>query len=121
MRFYRRSLMLFICSQFIGNRRLITRIQQQQAHNEVLHPVNLAHLRPVFLEVTVGILKDDPKLRKVYMSYHNDGVLDVFIGWCIFLAGLMLFTEMVWMVGVYAAIMAPMRKEALIRAPVLCV
>jgi hypothetical protein len=56
----------------------------------------------------MGILKNDPKLRKVYMSYHNDGVLDLFIGWCIFLAGLMLFTEMVWMVGVYAAIMAPM-------------
>jgi hypothetical protein len=42
------------------------------------------------------------------MSYQNDGVLEVFIGWCIFLAGLMLFTEMVWMVGVYAALFAPM-------------
>ena len=56
----------------------------------------------------MGVLKNDQKLRKVYMSYHDDGILDVFIGWCIFLAGLMLFTELFWMVGVYAALMAPM-------------
>ncbi|HSG17817.1 MAG TPA: hypothetical protein VLE70_16045 [Anaerolineae bacterium] len=56
----------------------------------------------------MGRLQTDTKLRQLYMSYQNDGVLEVFIGWCIFLAGLMLFTEMVWMVGVYAALFAPM-------------
>ena len=85
-----------------------TRIQREQAHTGVPYPVSLVDLRPLFLEVTVGILKSDAKLRKVYMSYHNDGVLDVFIGWCVFLAGLMLFAELLWMVVVYVAIMAPM-------------
>ena len=52
-------------------------------------------------------LQNSQKLRTLYMTYQNDGVLDVFIGWCIFLAGLMLFTEMFWMAGVYVAIFAP--------------
>ncbi|HSH14181.1 MAG TPA: hypothetical protein VLA15_10540, partial [Desulfurivibrionaceae bacterium] len=56
----------------------------------------------------MGRLQTDTKLRQLYMSYQNDGVLEGFIGWCIFLAGRMLFTEMVWMVGVYAALFAPM-------------
>lgn len=56
----------------------------------------------------MGILRNDARLRKAYMSYQNDGVLDVFIGWCIFLAGLLMFTEIFWMAGAYVALIAPM-------------
>ncbi|UCG25373.1 MAG: hypothetical protein JSW55_05075 [Chloroflexota bacterium] len=56
----------------------------------------------------MGRLQNNQNLRTLYMSYQHDGVLELFIGWCVFLAGLMLFTEMFWMVGVYAAIFAPM-------------
>ena len=41
------------------------------------------------------------------MAYVDDGILDIFVGWIIFFAGLMLFTEMVWMAGVYVAIFIP--------------
>lgn len=56
----------------------------------------------------MGILRNDPKLRKAYMAYQNDGVLDVFLGWCVFLAGLMMFTEIFWMAGAYVAIITPL-------------
>jgi hypothetical protein len=56
----------------------------------------------------MSILRNDPKLRKAYMAYHNDGVLDVFLGWCVFLAGLLMFTKIFWMAGVYVAIVTPL-------------
>jgi len=56
----------------------------------------------------MSILRNDPKLRKAYMAYQNDGVLDVFIGWCVFLAGLLMFTEIFWLAGAYVAIVTPL-------------
>ena len=56
----------------------------------------------------MGILRNDPKLRKAYMAYQNDGVLDVFVGWCVFLAGLLMFTEIFWMAGAYVALVTPL-------------
>jgi hypothetical protein len=56
----------------------------------------------------MSILRNDPKLRKAYMAYQNDGVLDVFIGWCVFLAGLLMFTEIFWLAGAYVALVAPL-------------
>lgn len=56
----------------------------------------------------MGVLRNDPKLRKAYMAYQNDGVLDVFVGWCVFLAGLLMFTEIFWMAGVYVALITPL-------------
>ncbi len=56
----------------------------------------------------MSILRNDPKLRQAYMAYQDDGVLDVFVGWCVFLAGLLMFTEIFWMAGVYVAIVTPL-------------
>jgi hypothetical protein len=56
----------------------------------------------------MSILRNDPKLRKAYMAYQDDGVLDVFIGWCIFLAGLLMFTKIFWMAGAYVVLVTPM-------------
>jgi hypothetical protein len=56
----------------------------------------------------MSILRNDPKLRKAYMAYQDDGVLDVFIGWCVFLAGLLMFTKLFWMAGAYVVLVTPM-------------
>jgi hypothetical protein len=56
----------------------------------------------------MSLLRNDPKLRKAYMAYQDDGVLDVFIGWCLFLAGLLMFTKIFWMAGAYVALVTPL-------------
>lgn len=56
----------------------------------------------------MSILRNDPKLRRAYMAYQDDGVLDVFIGWCVFLAGLLMFTKIFWMAGAYVAMVTPL-------------
>jgi hypothetical protein len=56
----------------------------------------------------MSILRNDPKLRKAYMAYQDDGVLDVFIGWCVFLAGLLMFTKIFWMAGAYVVLVTPL-------------
>ena len=57
-------------------------------------------------------LQNNKRLRSLYMAYVDDGILDIFVGWIIFFAGLMLFTEMVWMAGVYVAIFIPVLWSA---------
>jgi hypothetical protein len=57
-------------------------------------------------------LQGNERLRGLYMAYVDDGILDIFVGWIIFLAGLMLFTEMFWMAGVYVAIFIPVLWSA---------
>jgi heme/copper-type cytochrome/quinol oxidase subunit 4 len=41
------------------------------------------------------------------MSYINDGILDLFVGFIALLAGFMFFSDMFWMAGVYVAIFLP--------------
>lgn len=65
-----------------------------------------------YLEEKVTQLKDNERLRRLYLAYVDDGILDIFVGWIIFLAGLMLFTEMFWMAGVYVAIFIPVLWSA---------
>lgn len=55
----------------------------------------------------MGKLLSDDRLRRLYMNYLNDGIADIFAGWIIFFAGLMLFTELFWMAGVYVAVFLP--------------
>ena len=57
-------------------------------------------------------LQKNEKLRSIYMAYVDDGILDIFVGWIIFFAGLMLFTELFWMAGVYVAIFIPVLWSA---------
>ena len=57
-------------------------------------------------------LQGNERLRGHYMAYVDDGILDIFVGWIIFLAGLMLFTEMFWMAAVYVAIFIPVLWSA---------
>ncbi len=57
-------------------------------------------------------LQTDERLRRLYMAYANDGLLDLFAGWIIFLAGLMLFTELFWMAGIYVAAFLPLAWTA---------
>ena len=64
------------------------------------------------MEDTVTRLQNNERLRSLYMAYVDDGILDIIVGWIIFLAGLMLFTEMVWMAGVYVAIFIPVLWSA---------
>lgn len=52
-------------------------------------------------------LRSDESARRLYMSYIDDGVIDMFAGWTIFFAGLMMFTDMVWMAGASVAIFLP--------------
>jgi hypothetical protein len=44
--------------------------------------------------------------------YHKDGLLDIFIGLGIFFAGLFLWTEMVWMVGIFVPVFLPSFQSA---------
>ncbi len=55
----------------------------------------------------MGKLQQDERLRRLYMSYINDGILDLFVGFIALLAGLMFFSDMFWMAGVYVAIFLP--------------
>ena len=48
--------------------------------------------------------------RKINSSigfYHKDGLLDIFIGLGIFFAGLFLWTEMVWLSGIFIPVFMP--------------
>lgn len=55
----------------------------------------------------MGKLQQDERLRRLYMSYINDGILDLFVGFIALLAGFMFFSDMFWMAGVYVAIFLP--------------
>ena len=57
-------------------------------------------------------LQGNERLRSHYLAYVDDGILDIFVGWIIFLAGLMVITEMFWMAGVYIAIFIPVSWSA---------
>ena len=41
------------------------------------------------------------KIDNRLSAYHQDGLLDLFIGFAILFAGLFLWTEMVWMAGIF--------------------
>lgn len=45
---------------------------------------------------------------EVYLSYHRDGLLDIFIGSGLLLFGLTVFSDLAWMGGVIAAVLAPL-------------
>jgi hypothetical protein len=55
----------------------------------------------------MGKLRNDEKLRHLYMSYIDDGILDLFAGLLALFAGLLFFADMFWMAGVYVAIFLP--------------
>ena len=45
-------------------------------------------------------------------SNHNDGLMDLFIGFAIFFAGLFLWTGMVWMAGIFIPVFLPSFQAA---------
>jgi hypothetical protein len=45
-------------------------------------------------------------------SYQNDGLIDLFIGFAIFFAGLFLWTEMVWMAAIFIPVFLPTFQSA---------
>lgn len=49
--------------------------------------------------------------RKAYLSYHEDGILDLFIGFNILLFGLCIFADMVYLAGAFAAISTPIYAQ----------
>lgn len=49
--------------------------------------------------------------RKAYLSYHQDGVLDVFIGFNILLFGLWLLADMAYLAGAFVAIFTPIYAQ----------
>ena len=50
--------------------------------------------------------------RRAYLSYHEDGVLDIFIGLGALFFGLFMLTDMFWMAGVFPAIFTPVYVSA---------
>ena len=46
--------------------------------------------------------------RRAYLSYHGDGLADILIGICLFIASLYAYVEMVYLAGSMVAVMAPM-------------
>ncbi len=50
--------------------------------------------------------------RKAYTSYHEDGIIDLFIGLCIFTMTFYIFAEMFWLVGSFVAISTPLYMSA---------
>jgi hypothetical protein len=56
------------------------------------------------------LTSNDTKSR--YIFYHKDGLLDLFIGFAIFFAGLFLWTEMVWMAGIFIPVFLPSFQSA---------
>ena len=52
------------------------------------------------------------KIDKRIAAYHQDGLLDIFIGFAIFFAGLFLWTEMVWMAGIFIPVLMPSFQAA---------
>jgi hypothetical protein len=61
--------------------------------------------------VTMSIITSN-KIDNQIVSYHKDGLLDLFIGFAIFFAGLFLWTEMVWMVGIFIPVLLPSFQAA---------
>lgn len=53
-------------------------------------------------------LDAERKDNRKYMLYHQDGLLDIFVGLVIVLAGASLLGEMFWMTGAWVAIFAPL-------------
>jgi len=49
--------------------------------------------------------------RKAYLSYHEDGILDLFIGFNILLFGLWMFADMVYLAGAFVAISTPIYAQ----------
>ncbi|MCZ2808601.1 MAG: hypothetical protein O2V44_04510 [Candidatus Bathyarchaeota archaeon] len=49
--------------------------------------------------------------RKAYLSYHQDGILDIFIGFSILLFGLWILADMAYLAGAFAAIFAPIYAQ----------
>jgi hypothetical protein len=49
--------------------------------------------------------------RKAYLSYHQDGILDFFIGFNILLFGLWMLADMVYLAGAFVAISAPLYAQ----------
>ena len=46
--------------------------------------------------------------RRAYLSYHGDGLADILVGICLFIASLYAYVEMVYLAGSMVAVMAPM-------------
>jgi len=46
--------------------------------------------------------------RRAYLSYHEDGLVDMVIGIGIFVASLYAYAEMLWLMGVMVAVITPM-------------
>jgi hypothetical protein len=46
--------------------------------------------------------------RKTYTSYHEDGIVDLFIGLIVLTSTLYIYAEMFWLVGSFVAIYTPM-------------
>ena len=49
--------------------------------------------------------------RKAYLSYHQDGVLDIFIGFSVLLFGVWLLADMAYLAGAFAAIFTPIYAQ----------
>ncbi len=49
--------------------------------------------------------------NRIFLS-HNDGLIDLFIGFAILFAGLFLWTEMVWMAGIFVPVLLPSFQAA---------
>ena len=52
------------------------------------------------------------KIDNRIASYHKDGLMDIFIGCAIFFAGLFLWTEMIWMAGIFIPVLLPSFQAA---------
>ena len=50
----------------------------------------------------------DVELSRKYSLYHRDGLLDIFMGLGVLLAGAALWADMAWMAGVWVAIFVPL-------------
>ena len=46
--------------------------------------------------------------RRAYLSYHEDGLVDILVGICLFIASLYAYVEMIWLAGSMVAVMTPM-------------
>ncbi|MBC8498530.1 hypothetical protein ISS40_06470 [Candidatus Bathyarchaeota archaeon] len=46
--------------------------------------------------------------RRAYLSYHEDGLVDMVVGIGLFVAGLYAYAEMIWLMGGMVAVITPM-------------
>ena len=49
--------------------------------------------------------------RRAYLSYHQDGILDIFIGLSILLFGLWILADMAYLAGAFVAIFTPIYAQ----------